>query len=121
MALLTREKKVLDTQQSFLSQVIFYLITLLYYEDTYTHTRARTHVYIYIFPDKFEEKLVKFYIWSISLYGAENWTLPAVDHKHLESFEMWCWRKMEKISWTDQVRNEEVLIRASNRGISYMK
>jgi len=27
--------------------------------------------------------------------------------KYLESFEMWCWRRMEKISWTDHVRNEE--------------
>jgi hypothetical protein len=28
---------------------------------------------------------------------------------NLESFEMWCWRRMEKISWTDHVRNEDVL------------
>jgi len=35
----------------------------------------------------------------------------AVDQKHLESFEMWCWRRMEKISWIDHVRNEEVLFR----------
>jgi hypothetical protein len=34
-----------------------------------------------------------------------------VDHKYLESFETWCWRRMEKISWTDRVRNEEVLRR----------
>ena len=52
------------------------------------------------------KKLVKCYIWSIVLYGAESWTLRAVDHKHLENFEMWCWRRMEKISWTDHVRNE---------------
>jgi hypothetical protein len=32
---------------------------------------------------------------------------------------MWCWRRMEKISWTDHVRNEDVL--ESRRGISYMK
>jgi len=36
--------------------------------------------------------------------------LRAVDQKQLESFEMWCWRRMEKISWTDNVRNEEVLL-----------
>jgi hypothetical protein len=36
------------------------------------------------------KKLVKCYIWSIALYGAETWTLRAVDKKHLESFEMWC-------------------------------
>jgi hypothetical protein len=39
----------------------------------------------------------------------------AVDQKHLESFEMWCWRMMEKISWTDHVRNEEVLLRVSEQ------
>jgi len=57
------------------------------------------------------EKLLKCYIWSMVLYGAEIWTLWTVDQKHLESFEMWCWRRMEKISWTDHVRNEEVLLR----------
>jgi hypothetical protein len=56
------------------------------------------------------KKLVKFYIWSIALYGAETWTLRAVDQKHLGSFEIWCWRRMVKISWTDHVRNEEVLL-----------
>jgi hypothetical protein len=56
------------------------------------------------------KKLVKCYIWSIALYGAETWTLWAVYQKHLESFEMWCWRRTEKISWTDHVRNEEVLL-----------
>ena len=35
--------------------------------------------------------------------------------KHLESFEMWCWRRMEKISWTDHVRNEEVLLRVKKQ------
>jgi hypothetical protein len=38
-------------------------------------------------------------------------TLQKVDQKYLESSEMWCWRRMEKISWTDDVRNEEVLYR----------
>jgi hypothetical protein len=35
--------------------------------------------------------------------------------KQLEGFEMWCWRKMEKISWTDHVRNEEVLLRVNEQ------
>jgi len=64
---------------------------------------------------KLRKKLVKCYIWSIALYGAESWTLRTVDQKHLESFEMWCWRRMEKISWTDHVRNEEVLLRVKEQ------
>jgi hypothetical protein len=42
-------------------------------------------------------------------YGAESWKLRKIDQKYLESFEMWCWRRMEKISWTNHVTNEEVL------------
>jgi hypothetical protein len=45
------------------------------------------------------------------LCGAETWTLRKVVQKYLESFEMWCCRRMEKFSWTDRVRNEEVLHR----------
>ena len=50
----------------------------------------------------------------MALYGAETWTLRATDQKPLESFEMWCWRRME-ISWTDHVRNEEVLLRVNEQ------
>jgi hypothetical protein len=41
------------------------------------------------------KKLVKCYIWSIALYGAETWALWTVEQKQLESLEMWCWRRME--------------------------
>jgi hypothetical protein len=44
-----------------------------------------------------------------------TWTIRA-DQKHLESFEMWCWRRMEKVSWTDHVRNEDVLLRVKEQG-----
>jgi hypothetical protein len=64
-----------------------------------------------------KKKLVKCYVWSIALYGAETWTLRAVDQKHLESFEMWYWRRMEKISWTDRVRNEVLLRVKQQRNI----
>jgi hypothetical protein len=63
------------------------------------------------------KKLVKCYIWSITLYGAETWTLRKIDQKYLESFEVWCRRRMEKISLTDYVKNEEVLYRIRDRNI----
>jgi len=58
------------------------------------------------------KNLIKCYIWSMGLDGAETWTLRAADQKYLESFEMWCWRRMEKISWGDHVGNEEVLLKS---------
>jgi hypothetical protein len=61
------------------------------------------------------KKLVKCYVRSIASYGAETWTLRAVDQKHLESSEMWCWRRMEKIRWIDHVRNEYILLRVKEQ------
>jgi len=52
-------------------------------------------------------KIAKF--WSIAFYGAKIWTLQKADQKYLESFEIQRWRRMKKISWTNHVRNEEVL------------
>ena len=61
------------------------------------------------------KKLIKCYVRSMDLYGADTWTLRAAYQKYLESFEMCYWRRMEKISWTDHVRNEEVLLRVNEQ------
>jgi hypothetical protein len=68
----------------------------------------KKNLFISTFVLELRKKLTRCYIWSIALYGAETWTLRAVDQKHLESFEMWCCRRMENIIWTDHVRNEYV-------------
>jgi hypothetical protein len=59
----------------------------------------------------FRKKPVNCYIWNIALYGAETHSLQKLAHKCLGSFEVWCWRRMKKISWTEHVNNEEVLRR----------
>jgi len=59
------------------------------------------------------KNVVKGYIWNMALYGVETWILWKVGQKYIESFEMWCWRRIEKISWTDHMRNEEVLHRGN--------
>jgi hypothetical protein len=43
------------------------------------------------------------------LYGVETWTVWKEYQKHLENVKMRCWRRLEMISWTDRVKNEEVL------------
>jgi hypothetical protein len=58
---------------------------------------------------------VNCYMWGIAFYGVETWTLRIADQKHLESFELLCCRKTEKISWTDRVLNEEVIHRANEK------
>ena len=41
--------------------------------------------------------------------------LRKLEHKYLESFEMWCWRRMEKIKWSEKVTNEQVLDRIGEK------
>ena len=58
---------------------------------------------------KTRKNLMKTYIWSTLLYGAESWTLSGALVKRLEAVEMWLWRRMMKVPWTARLTNEEVL------------
>jgi hypothetical protein len=60
------------------------------------------------------KKLVTCYIWSVALCGAETCIFRKVHRKQLGKFEMRCWRRMEKIIWTDRVENEDVLSRGND-------
>ena len=46
---------------------------------------------------------------SVATYGCETWVINDTEKKKLEAFEMWCWRRMERISWIERKTNEEVL------------
>ena len=55
-----------------------------------------------------KKRLVKSLIWSIALYGCESWTLRKADEHALEALEMWVWRRMLRVKWTDRKTNEWV-------------
>ena len=50
------------------------------------------------------KRLVKCFVWSVALYGAETWTLRRNEQTRLEEFEMWTWRRMEYVKWTDKIK-----------------
>ena len=60
---------------------------------------------------KTRQRAVKTFMWSVLLYGSEAWRLNKRMEERLEAFEMWCWRRLLKISWTERISNEEVLRR----------
>jgi hypothetical protein len=62
-----------------------------------------------------KKRLVRRYVWSIALYDSETWTLRQLERKYLESFEMWCWMRMEKIKCSEKVTNEQVLYRIEEK------
>jgi len=65
------------------------------------------------------KNLVKCYVWNIALYGSESGTLRKVEQKYIESFELRCWGRMEKIIWADRVRKEMFKV-FGRTGISYI-
>ena len=58
-----------------------------------------------------KKTIIKTVTWSTLLYGAESWTLKKEDVRRLESCEIWLWRKVLNITWSDEVCNEELLRR----------
>ena len=63
-----------------------------------------------------KKRIMKCLVWNVALYAAETWTLMQTDRRRLEAFEMWIWRRMEKISQLDEVTNEEALRRVKKTG-----
>ena len=61
-----------------------------------------------------KKQMIKSLVWSVALYASEAWIMK-VDTQRLEAFEMWCWRKLFKISYKEHVTNDEVLSRAKEK------
>ena len=56
-----------------------------------------------------KKRMVKVLVWNVALYASETWTIRNDDTKGLETSEMWIWRKIGKISWTEYRTNDQVL------------
>lgn len=56
-----------------------------------------------------KKKIVKTVIWPVLLYGCETWTLRKDEIRRIEACEMWLWRRLAKVKWSDKKTNEEVL------------
>lgn len=54
-------------------------------------------------------RLVRSLVFSIFLYGSECWTLKKADKQKIDAFEMFCWRRMLRVSWTEKRTNQSIL------------
>ena len=49
------------------------------------------------------------YGFSSSRYGCENWTIKKVEHQRIDTFELWCWRRLLKVPWTARRSNQSIV------------
>src|SRR3989442_10649771 len=52
--------------------------------------------------------MVKVLVWPVVLYGCDSWTLLQDEINRLQALEVWLWRGLEKISWREKIRNDEL-------------
>ena len=53
--------------------------------------------------------LVKAMVFLVVMSGCENWTIKKAEHQRIDSFELWCWRRLLRVSWTARRYNQSIL------------
>ena len=53
--------------------------------------------------------LVKAMIFPVVMYGCESWTIKKAEHRRIDAFELWCWRRLLRVSWTARRSNQSIL------------
>ena len=57
--------------------------------------------------------LVKAMGFPVVMYGCESWTLKKAEHRKIDAFELWCWRRLLTVPWTARRPNKSILKRRS--------
>ena len=53
--------------------------------------------------------LVKAMVFPVVMYGCESWTIKKAEHRRIDVFETWCWRRLLRIPWTSRSSNQSIL------------
>ena len=53
--------------------------------------------------------LVKARVFPVVMYGCESWTVKKAEHRRIDAFELWCWRRLLRVPWTARRSNQSIL------------
>ena len=53
--------------------------------------------------------LVKAMVFPVVMYGFESWTIKKPEHRRIDAFELWCWRRLLRVPWTERRSNQSIL------------
>ena len=53
--------------------------------------------------------LVKAMVFPVVMYGCESWTIKKAEHRRIDAFELWCWRRLLRVPWTARRSNQSIL------------
>ena len=53
--------------------------------------------------------IAKAVVFPVVMYGRESWTTKKAEHPRIDAFELWCWRRLLRVSWTSRRSNQSIL------------
>ena len=53
--------------------------------------------------------LVKAMVFPVVMYGRESWTVKKAERQRIDAFELWCWRRLLRVPWTERRSNQSIL------------
>ena len=53
--------------------------------------------------------LVKAMVFPVAMYGCESWTIKKAEHRRIDAFELWCWRRLLRVPWTARRSNQSIV------------
>ena len=53
--------------------------------------------------------LVKAIVFTVITYGCESWTIKKAEHRRIDAFELWCWRRLLRVPRTARISNQSIL------------
>ena len=54
-------------------------------------------------------RLVKAMVFPVVMYGCGSWTIKKAEHRRIDAFELWCWRRLLRVPWTARRSNQSIL------------
>ena len=58
-------------------------------------------------------RLVKAMVFPVVMYRCESWTIKKAEHRRIDTFELWCWRRLLRVPWTARRSNQSILTEIS--------
>ena len=58
-------------------------------------------------------RLVKAMVFPVVMYGCESWNVKKAEHRRIDAFELWCWRRLFRVPWTARRSNQSILRKTS--------
>ena len=62
-------------------------------------------------------RIVKAMVFPVFMYGYESWTVKKAEHRRIDAFELWCWRRLLRVPWTAR-RSNQCILKEINPGCS---